>query len=128
MTTTRSEIVEKRKKAREQQLALLSANVPDAFAWLEAECGVHIDEKIPPEQMAEARKRLGWELKMIREHRLAVIFLHLHKYMELAEITTAGLFPPLPPGAFLRNHVPFPSDSFRFILLRRIRTRLRCED
>ncbi len=77
MTTTRAEIIGKRENAREQQLALFSAKVPDAYTWLESECLAHIDEKIPSEQMAEARKRLEWELKMIQEHRLAVIFLHL---------------------------------------------------
>ena len=87
MTTTRAEIIDKREKAREQQLALIAAKVPDAYAWLEAECLAHIDEIIQPEQMAEARKRLEWELKMIQEHRLAVIFLHLREYMEKAGIT-----------------------------------------
>jgi len=87
MSTTIKERSKRRKKAMEQQLALISEKSPDAFEWLEAKCSAHIDEKIKPEQMTTAKKRLQWELKMIQEHRLAVIFLHLHQYMEMAGIT-----------------------------------------
>lgn len=86
MRTTRAAILEKRKRARKQQLDLISENVPNAFAWLKSTCGDNISKLIPNEQMPSAEQRLKWELNVIQKYNLSVIFLHLYQYMEQSGI------------------------------------------